>query len=327
MEKRNYSWAVFLVLIGILFLLNTTGIVGWGIWEYIARFWPIFIILLGIKIILGESVLAKSLEIFFTLFLTVSVFLIAYIQYTAAGVSFLPSGVNQWVLKGGSGIFNLSKDNSTENLEIAEDEYSEVSERKVNIDVGAGKLTLVESNSEEYIQVTQEYPTAYREPTLDESFKEGILELTYEGASAKYFNMFTNESRYDIKLGQLEVPTSIDLSLGAGDGDISFEMLPVDDFYSKVGAGDLDVSFSKYSIPSGDMFLDIGAGKMTLKLPESVGYLIEYDLGVGNINVNGRDVAEVSSRGEYTSSNYKSADVKLKLVVTVGVGSFNLRSN
>ena len=54
---------------------------------------------------------------------------------------------------------------------------------------------------------------------------------------------------------------------------------------------------------------------------------MEYDLGVGNINVNGRDVAEVSSRGEYTSSNYKSADVKLKLVVSVGVGSFNLRSN
>ena len=104
-------------------------------------------------------------------------------------------------------------------------------------------------------------------------------------------------------------------------------MLPINDFYSKVGAGDLDVSFSKYSVPSGEMFLDIGAGKMTLRLPERVGYLIEYDLGVGNISVNGKDVAEVSSKGEYTSSNYEKADVKLKLVVTVGVGSFNVKSN
>ena len=50
-SKRNYSWAVFLVLVGILLLLNTTGVVGWGIWQYIARFWPVFIVLIGIKII------------------------------------------------------------------------------------------------------------------------------------------------------------------------------------------------------------------------------------------------------------------------------------
>lgn len=315
------------MLVGILFLLNTTGMVGWGIWEYIVRFWPIFIILLGIKIILGESVLAKSVEIFFTLFLTVSVFVIAYVQYTAKGVAFLPDRVNQWVLEGGSGIFNLSKENTTENLKISGDQYAEVSERELNIDVGAGKLTLVEDDIEEYIQVTQEYPIAYTKPILKEDFKDGVLELTYQGASSQRFNMFTNEFKYDITLGQLEVPTSVDLSLGTGDGDISFEMLPINDFYSKVGAGDLDVSFSKYSVPSGEMFLDIGAGKMTLRLPERVGYLIEYDLGVGNISVNGKDVAEVSSKGEYTSSNYEKADVKLKLVVTVGVGSFNVKSN
>ena len=40
-EARDISSAIFLIFIGMIFLLNTTGIVGWEIWLYMFRFWPV----------------------------------------------------------------------------------------------------------------------------------------------------------------------------------------------------------------------------------------------------------------------------------------------
>ena len=328
-NKRNYSWAVFLVLVGILFLLNTTGLVGWGIWEYIVRFWPVMIILIGIKIILGNSVIAKTLEILFTIVLTVGVFGAAYIQYTANGISFMPKSVNDWVLKGGGGMFNLSKDNVDSEMNVSFEEFTGIEERDLKINVGAGKMNVLEdSELEDYIYVKENYPRIYQESELSKSEKEGILSLEYKSPSSKSFNLFPNESTYDITLGQLEIPTTFDIDMGAGSGVLDLQTLPVNDFYAKVGAGELDVTFSKYSIPSGDMFFNIGAGKMELTIPSRVGYIFEYDLGVGKINIDGKDISDFSTgSGKYTSANYKDADIKITMNVNVGVGSFVLKTN
>ncbi len=328
-NKRNYSWAIFLVLVGILFLLNTTGLVGWGIWEYIVRFWPVMIILIGIKIILGNSAIAKALEIIITIVLTLGVFGAAYIQYTANGISFVPKSVNDWVLKGGGGMFNLSKDNVQNEIYVSFDEYTNIEERDIKIDVGAGKMSIVEdSEIEDYFFVSQDYPRIYQDSQLTKNEKDGILSLDFKSASSKNFNLFPNEATYDITLGQLEIPTTLDLEIGAGSGVLDLQVLPVNDFYADIGAGELDVTFSKYSIPSGDIFFNIGAGKMELTIPSRVGYIFEYDLGVGKINIEGKDISDFSTgSGKYTSSNYKEAEINITMNVNVGVGSFVLKSN
>ncbi|MDY0097383.1 MAG: LiaF-related protein [Candidatus Dojkabacteria bacterium] len=328
-NKRNYSWAVFLVLVGILFLLNTTGLVGWGIWEYIVRFWPVMIILLGIKIILGNSVIAKTLEIIITIILTVGVFGLAYIQYTANGISFLPKNVNDWVLKGGSGMFNISKDNVQNEMSVTFDEYTDIEERDIKIYVGAGKMSIEEdSEIEDYFFVSQDYPRIYKDSELTKSEKEGVLSLDFKSASPSNINLFPSESIYDITLGQLEIPTTFDIEIGAGSGMLDLQTLPVNDFYAKIGAGELDATFSKYSIPSGEMFFNVGAGKMELTIPSSIGYIFEYDLGVGKINIDGKDISDFSTgTGKYTSPNYDEAQIKITMNVNVGVGSFILKSN
>lgn len=57
-EYRHHSnpiGAILLIFLGIIFLLNNTGVVPWSIWSYIWQFWPVLIILLGIRILLGRS--------------------------------------------------------------------------------------------------------------------------------------------------------------------------------------------------------------------------------------------------------------------------------
>ncbi len=325
-NKRNYSWAIFLVIVGIVFLLNTTGVVGWAIWTYVVRFWPILIVLIGIRIILGNSVFARIIGVILTILLTTAAFGIAYMQLTSKSFNFLPSKVNNWVLQGGGGMFNLGQEIVESTLSLSPTEYAVVSERSIVMDVGACKFNIAEEESiTEYITIDSKYPKSNKEPELIDSLESGVLNINFNGASSDTFLLFYDESEYDIVLGQLSIPSSFDIKLGAGNGVIILEETPVKDFWAEVGAGKLDVEMGTDSIPSGEIRLVVGAGKMNLKIPNRVGYILEYDLGVGEITIGGSSVSGMSAgRGKYTSPNYSSTDIKLNMYVNVGVGSFNI---
>ncbi len=327
-SPRNYSWAAFLILVGIMFLLNTTGVVSWSIWMYVLRFWPILIVLIGVRIILGNSLFARIVGMFLTIFLTVCAFGIAYIQSTGERVSFLSDKINDWVLEGGSGVFNLAGDMVEESEVYSFEEYEGVKERYFKMDVGACEFDVSEGDVDGHLKIDSVYPKSYQAPELESSFKDEKLDLEFNGASAKQAFLFYDESKYDISLGELDILTSFDVKLGAGNGSMSFDDLKIKDFSGEVGAGKLDVDFKVGSIPNGDIRFTVGAGKITLNMANDVGYELTYDLGVGNISVDGNDLSGVSGgRGKYTSSNYSTSEEKLSIYVSVGVGEFSIESN
>ena len=43
---------VVIIGIGVVLLLNTTGVLDWGIWGQIGRLWPVAVILLGASLLL-----------------------------------------------------------------------------------------------------------------------------------------------------------------------------------------------------------------------------------------------------------------------------------
>jgi hypothetical protein len=51
----NAFWAVVLVSIGIIFLLNNFGLVPWEVWANIWRFWPVVLILWGVQLVFGRN--------------------------------------------------------------------------------------------------------------------------------------------------------------------------------------------------------------------------------------------------------------------------------
>ncbi len=327
-SPRNYSWAAFLILVGIMFLLNTTGVVSWTIWMYVLRFWPILIVLIGVRIILGNSLFARIVGMLLTIVLTVGALGVAYIQAGGQGLSFLPKKVNDWVLEGGSGVFNLKADTVQESEEYSFDEYEGIKERAFKMDVGACKFTIEDEDISKHLKIESSYPEAYKSPKLESSFEEGKLDLEFVGASAKSVNLFYDESEYDITFGKLDTSTDLDIKLGAGEGRVTLEELKVRDVWAEVGAGKLSMDFGMDSLPSGELRFSVGAGQITLRIPQRVGYELTYDLGVGEIKAAGRDISGISGgRGKFTSSNFNTSDIKLNIFVSVGVGSFNIESN
>ena len=45
-------WGIFLVFLGIVFLLQTLDVLPWGLWGTLWRFWPVLIIITGLGILL-----------------------------------------------------------------------------------------------------------------------------------------------------------------------------------------------------------------------------------------------------------------------------------
>ena len=59
MRKSNLFWAVILILVGILLLLNSLDILNVDVWGLI---WPLFLILLGIWTLWGVFFSRQSIE-------------------------------------------------------------------------------------------------------------------------------------------------------------------------------------------------------------------------------------------------------------------------
>lgn len=61
MRGRDVFGGLFLIFLGILFLLNNFGILSWDIWRAYLDYWPLVLIALGLRLIFKDSVIIQIL--------------------------------------------------------------------------------------------------------------------------------------------------------------------------------------------------------------------------------------------------------------------------
>ena len=54
-KQKDFVGPIILIVLGVLLLLNTTGVVPWEAWESLWRFWPVLLILWGISTCSGAG--------------------------------------------------------------------------------------------------------------------------------------------------------------------------------------------------------------------------------------------------------------------------------
>ena len=70
---------LFLVFLGIVFLLTNLGLLPSTIWNELWKFWPVLVILLGIRILAGRNAISRIIITLLTLFVFAGI--LAYICY------------------------------------------------------------------------------------------------------------------------------------------------------------------------------------------------------------------------------------------------------
>lgn len=320
--KRDLSGAIFLLFIGIIFLLNTTGVVHWEIWLHILKFWPVFLILGGLRLILDGTKITEIIMTIVALFTYLAVGYLAYSSYTNQKVSFLPIFINN--------IRNVTNDEfkKEETLVVKKDSYKNVKKRILDIDIATSEVTITDDRDANFFEVDGSYDKQLVQPVVQSNLKDGELTVLFDTVFSKdriYWGQ--NNMMFNLFVGQSSIPTDISLTVGAGDTQLNFDKLLLDTLSARVGAGRLSIALSDQSIPK-EVNLDVGAGEMILDIPKEVGYEINYSLGVGEIVADEKEIAVFSGKGtSYKSSNYETASKKILINTKVGVGSLSIVNN
>jgi hypothetical protein len=320
-NNKDYVWAIFLIFLGTILLLNTTGILDWSVWRYILNYWPVFLILAGLRLILGRSLVSTILVSILSIVAFSYIGLCAYSREVENPPAFVQN-ISKFCTDTTVNIKNL--EDVTEDYSVELDEHENMESVKYNIDLGISKFDITDGG-DNFLDLNAKFNTEYGEPTIESQDRESELTIDVSEQRADPLSFFNFESPiYSFVFGS-ELPSEINVKNGVGSGTMLFENQAIEKLKVETGTGDINIKLGYNSIPTEELRVTIGTGDVSLKLPPEVGYSIEYNLGVGTISLDGKDIGGLDKEGEEVKSeNYDEAYKVLEISADVGVGLLDI---
>ncbi len=180
-----------------------------------------------------------------------------------------------------------------------------------NVDVrfAAGELEIDAGDSEQLFSGHFRYNVPQWKPQV--SYEDNSL-FVEQGGMGEDWGVPTGNTRNEWELEfSPDIPLSMNIDVGAGDGRLDFTGLQLTELDLEMGAGNFDIRFDEPNqVAMNDFSLDTGAAKLDVR-------------GIGNaspeqMTVNG-GVGEITL--DFTGDWANSSDVK----ITAGVGALTLR--
>lgn len=287
-RKSSVFGPLFLIFVGVLFLLNNLGIVSWDIWLQLIRLWPIFLIGAGLDLILGRRSLAGSI--------LVSAIVIALIAGTLWFVSTrMPSTPA-----------------TTKEVSYA---LQDAGTAEVHIRFGVGTLQIgALSESDNLLEGTLDL-SQNEQVEEDYSVNEGAyLSL---GSSMPQMALSTDlrqDKTWSLYLNR-DVPLELDVKTGVGTAKIDLRQLNLSELTIDSGVGKSTVILPDRGRLSAS--IDGGVGEIHIQVPEGTGVRIEATTGLGDIKV---PDGYARSDDTTTSPGYSSAAARVDLRIKGGIG-------
>jgi hypothetical protein len=333
--KVDYTLAVFLIFLGGVLLLNTTGMVEWNVWSILWRFWPVLIVFAGLNLIFEGS---KAFSI------SLATLLLAFLSLLFLWSSdYIP--MPTWLNKAVHQEFD-----SEGQYAVSKDEYVDVQNKEVKIDMSVGSLDIFNDGLDNHLHLDAEYFQRWGEPDLKSSAKGGKLDVLLNLGHSARKNVFWNTSllpKYSVLLGSDDISTELFLKLGAGQtkvfldgynlssftvesgaGDTSIQLanMSPDELNLDVGAGNLDLKLSENVEILKVIDIKVGVGRLVLQLPKGVGYDLEAKVGVGALKTPEKTVSGIGNDlVKLRSKGYDDAENTVEIVAEVGVGELVIK--
>ncbi len=288
MSKKNVGFGIFLLVMGIIWLLARLGYVGWFTIHSAVVLSPLVLVVLGIGMIFNKSYVKTVSWI-----LLLSVIVVhGYINYNNPG----------------KGRGNEARSFREEIQENAVSGY---------LDVEIGGLSLNVASTDKYFaDIALDIPGV----TFDSEKNSGGKYSLY--ISKKNYPFLQLNNRYDgtILLSDRLI-WDMNIKTGASKAQFDFSELKARDIELKAGAGD-------YRLILGDkyesMMLDIesGASSITIIVPENAGIKVSAKGALYNLNVSGENFEKIN--GVLYSKDYENADVKIEISIKTAASSIRI---
>jgi hypothetical protein len=325
-QYRSLYWPIVLIGIGLLWLLANLELIPDEGWMTLLRFWPIFLIAIGVDIMIGRH---------------------SRLVGGAIGVSVVALAVVLVLLGPDMG---LAPDISSKTNAVSEPiGAAESAQIDLDLSVGVANIYALEDSSN----------------LLDgEITHSGTLDFSVTGEQEKrirlserdqhlHFNWWFDDFDYRWDIGLTpEIPLKVTIDGGVGESNLDFSQLDVTDLDVDCGVGDMTITLpatdSNYEVD-----LDVGVGRVEVKLeedidatitinggvgdtiivvPEGLGVRLVGEIGVGDINVPGGyshtgadDDNFMGDSGVWESPEYSEAAHTVTIKFDGGVGNFTIR--
>jgi len=295
-DSGNFApiWGIFLLFIGVIFLLQTLNVFSWSLWDSLWRFWPAIIIIIGICILLRRR------SIWLASLLTV------IILGACLGIAISQQG-------------GVKPDSSTTTA-VYTQPAGNVQQANVNIDFTAGRLDMDDLPADSQYLVRAETETRDNTPSLKAVFGT-------QGATANLDLTAINQQRWPgrginwqlfFKPG---VKMDIDIKMAAGTGELDCSNLSLARLNIDLNAGSLDLSLPE---PSGSVPVNIkaNAASAVIRLPADAAARIQGSANVGTLDIDDR----FTKRGDdWYTANYDGATNRFELDVQSNVGKVEIK--
>lgn len=295
--RGGFIWAAILIGAGIVFLLNNLGIIGWGVWLDILRFWPVILIAIGISIIFGgRSWLGAGLAALLVLAAIGAGVWLYTANYTVSAGPATTQEISQPLngaasaevdIRAGVAVLRIHSAQSPNQLiegTIALNSGEDVS-RNFEVTGNTGRFTLRSRN----VPINWWFPSDWN--------TERAWDLGLNPNIPMILNVETGVGRAEIDLSQTHV-TNLTLNTGVGETVVT---LP--------GTGQLQARVQR------------GVGNVTIRVPQGMAARFRIDSGLGNIGVSSRFPKQGN---EYVSPDFNTSPNRADVSISSGIGNLSV---
>lgn len=328
--SRGIVWGGLLIILGTFWLLRNMNLIHID-WNTILPYWPILLILAGVILLISKSKDGIS-GAAVTLLITLAVF---------GGI--INKKNQRWNRNNWS--FNLhdNDNDQEEDFDLNEDTnpdesylkdrgkqnrqertykadmFDYIEKATFNLEGGAGSFSIDGNTPNLFSATTQSTLLGFVSNTsMNVSSKSAIVNFKMEDGNIKIKNgEMTNEAK--IHLNEAPVWT-IDLGIGAGEGDFDFSNYKIEKLKVSTGVADMDLKLGD-KLENTEVNIEAGVASVTLKVPENTGCEMHFEGAMNSKNLNN---LEKISEGLYRSPGYDQAKNKVQIKYEGGLTSFKI---
>ena len=303
MERREQRGSLVLPVViiglGVLFLLDNLGLLGWSAWGVILHLWPVLLVAVGLDMLFGRRSPLVSLLITVVVLGAASVLLWLYVPAPAAGQPL-----------------------ATERVEQSLDGASRA---EVEIRPGVANLRIA-SLSDSHLLVEGTVASGGGETIARDFYVSGdtahfALRSRAQSATGVFLSGRAGDERlWDLRLNG-GVPMVLKVSTGVGTAEMDLAELKLTDLDVDTGVGR-----TVLTLPARGQVrarVNGGVGEVAVTIPEGMAASIRVNAGIGSTDV----VGNLQRRGDaYLSPGYDLAQDRVELTVRGGVGRVTVRA-
>lgn len=295
-KKRPLVGPVILIIIGLAFLSNNLGIDL--PWEFI---WPLLIIIVGILMMFKREFVTGGVIALLIILVVFS------LLFSLSNSNFFKDiGLN-------IENFTAKKINTTKKeINIKSDEYKDVNEIDLSVDIGTGQYNLTNKQDlEYYFQSLGTYNYETFEPVVKKSLNDKKLSINYSTKDIISLFGFSNPvSEYDLNLGNPGIKTNFKLYIGTGKSTVNLIDQQFGYMDANIGTGKMEINITGENKETASSDIIIGTGELNISgLLNSNIINLDAKIGTGKL--------KIIYDGQAKSGNYDSN-------FDLGTGSINI---